>query len=116
MTRPRLYQRMLAPGATPYDIAKLLGDTVDTIERHYAPFVKELIDGKRRGHREESLHHYCTVARNRPEDSMKTTDNKRDSGGRACKPDSIMRKFAKSPRVFKLGITICDYVVYENIC
>jgi len=39
---------MLARGATPYDIAKLLGDTVDTIERHYAPFVKELRDRARR--------------------------------------------------------------------
>jgi len=37
-------------------------------------------------------------------------------GGRACKPDSVMRKFAKSSRVFKLGITICGYLVYENIC
>ena len=67
LTRPRLYERMLAigrragvpnahphrfrdtfavdmlaRGASPYDIAKLLGDTVDTVEKHYAPFVKEL--------------------------------------------------------------------------
>jgi len=34
--------------ATPYDVAKLLGDTVDTIEKHYAPFVKELRDRSRR--------------------------------------------------------------------
>jgi hypothetical protein len=33
---------MLARGASPYDVAKLLGDTVDTIEKHYAPFVREL--------------------------------------------------------------------------
>ena len=69
MTRPRLYQRvqamgrranlsdihphrfrdtfavdMLARGASPYDVAKLLGDTVGTMEKHYAPFVKELRD------------------------------------------------------------------------
>lgn len=31
--------------------------------------------------------------------------------GEPCKPDSIMWKSAKSPRVFKLGITICHYVV-----
>ncbi len=37
-------------------------------------------------------------------------------GGRACKPDSIMQKFGKFPKVFKLGITICHYMVYENIC
>lgn len=67
LTRPRLYQRMLAVGrragvveshphrfrdtlavdllargASPYDVAKLLGDTVETIENHYAPFVREL--------------------------------------------------------------------------
>jgi integrase len=73
MTRPRLYQRMLAVGkragvpdahphryrdsfavdmlargASPYDVAKLLGDTVATVEKHYAPFVKELRDRTRR--------------------------------------------------------------------
>jgi integrase len=67
LTRPRLYYRMmalgrragvananphrfrdslavemLARGATPYDVAKLLGDTIQTVEQHYAPFVKEL--------------------------------------------------------------------------
>jgi integrase len=67
MTRPRLYQRMLAlgkragvagahphrfrdtlavdmlsRGASPYDVAKMLGDTIDTVEKHYTPFVKEL--------------------------------------------------------------------------
>lgn len=39
---------MLARGASPYDVAKLLGDTVSTIERHYAPFVKELRDRARK--------------------------------------------------------------------
>jgi integrase len=73
MTRPRLYQRMLAVGkragvpeahphrfrdtfavdmllrgATAYEVAKLLGDTVDTVEKHYAPFVKELRERSRR--------------------------------------------------------------------
>jgi site-specific recombinase XerD len=33
---------LLARGASPYDVAKLLGDIVDTVEEHYAPFVKEL--------------------------------------------------------------------------
>jgi site-specific recombinase XerD len=70
MTRPRLYQRiqavgrrsnvaaarphrfrdtlavdLLARGASPYDVAKMLGDT---IERHYTPFVKELRERVRR--------------------------------------------------------------------
>jgi integrase len=73
MTRPRLYERMLSlgkragvpdahphryrdsfavdmlvRGASPYDVAKLLGDTVATVEKHYAPFVKELRDRARR--------------------------------------------------------------------
>lgn len=67
LTRPRLYQRMLAlgkranvpgahphrfrdtlavdmllRGASPYDVAKMLGDAIDTVERHYTPFVREL--------------------------------------------------------------------------
>jgi integrase len=73
LTRPRLYYRMLAlgrragvleahphrfrdtfavdllsRGASPYDVAKLLGDTVDTVEKHYAPFVRELRERARR--------------------------------------------------------------------
>ena len=67
MTRPRLYERiqsmgrragvptarrhrfrdtlavdMLTRGANPYDVAKMLGDTIETVERYYMPFVKEL--------------------------------------------------------------------------
>jgi site-specific recombinase XerD len=67
LTRPRLYQRMTAlgsragvshahphrfrdsfaidlllRGASPYDVAKMLGDTIGTVERHYMPFVREL--------------------------------------------------------------------------
>ena len=73
MTRPRLYQRMLAMGkragvtdahphrfrdtlavdlllrgASPYDVAKLLGDTVETVEKHYAPFTRELRERARK--------------------------------------------------------------------
>jgi hypothetical protein len=33
---------MLSRGGSPYDVAKALGDTIDTIERHYTPFVPEL--------------------------------------------------------------------------
>jgi len=69
MNRPRLYTRMLAlgkragvagahphrfrdtlavdmlnRGASFYDVAKMLGDTIDTVEKHYTPFVKELRD------------------------------------------------------------------------
>lgn len=67
MDRPRLYHRTLAlgrragvpdvhphrfrdtlavdmlnRGASPDDVAKMLGDTIDTVERHYTPFVREL--------------------------------------------------------------------------
>ncbi len=67
LTRPRLYHRILAlgkragvvdahphrfrdtlavdmltRGASPYDVAKMLGDTIETVEKHYTPFVKEL--------------------------------------------------------------------------
>jgi len=67
LTRPRLYERMLAVGrragvftahphrfrdtlavdmltrgASPYDVAKMLGDTIETVEKHYTPFVREL--------------------------------------------------------------------------
>jgi integrase len=92
MTRPRLYQRMLAlgkragvpdahphrfrdtfavdllaRGATPYDVAKMLGDTVDTIERHYAPFVKELRDRARRlMENGEGLEKNCTISTQQP--------------------------------------------------
>ena len=30
---------MLARGASIYDVAKMLADTVDTIEKHYASFI-----------------------------------------------------------------------------
>jgi hypothetical protein len=39
---------MLLRGASPYDVAKILGDTVETIEKHYAPFVRELRERARR--------------------------------------------------------------------
>ena len=33
---------MLTRGASPYDVAKMLGDTIETVEKHYTPFVREL--------------------------------------------------------------------------
>jgi len=38
---------MLVRGASAYDLANLLGDTVATVEKHYAPFVKDLRDRAR---------------------------------------------------------------------
>lgn len=40
--RDTLAVDMLARGASPYDVAKILGDTIETVERHYTPFIKEL--------------------------------------------------------------------------
>jgi len=40
--RDTLAVDMLCRGASPYDVAKLLGDTIETVEKHYMPFVKEL--------------------------------------------------------------------------
>ncbi len=39
---------LLAKGASPYDVAKLLGDTIRTVELYYAPFVRELRERARR--------------------------------------------------------------------
>jgi integrase len=35
-------------GASPYDVAKMLGDTMDTVEKHFMPFVRELREHARR--------------------------------------------------------------------
>jgi integrase/recombinase XerD len=73
MSRPRLYERMISlgdraevtrvhphrfrdtlavdlllKGATAYDVAKTLGDTIAVIEEHYAPYVRELRERTRR--------------------------------------------------------------------
>ena len=42
--RDTLAVDMLSRGASPYDVAKVLGDTIETVEKHYTPFVKELRD------------------------------------------------------------------------
>ena len=39
---PGLAVDLLARGASPYDVAKMLGDTIETVEKHYMPFVREL--------------------------------------------------------------------------
>jgi hypothetical protein len=39
---------LLLRGASPYDVAKMLGDTIETVEQHYMPFVRELRDRVRR--------------------------------------------------------------------
>jgi integrase len=40
--RDSLAVTILAGGGTIYDVAKVLGDTVDTVERCYAPFTEQL--------------------------------------------------------------------------
>lgn len=85
---------MLAKGATAPDVATLLGDTADTIEKHYAPFVKELRERARQlmENREGIEKLDCTfiAQQTRPDsrDPMKTLDNKNFTGGRACKPET----------------------------
>src|SRR5262249_7405191 len=91
MSRPRLYDRMLAlgkragvPDAHPhryrdtyavdcllrglsvYDVAKLLGDTVETVERHYGEFVKELRDRVRHAIDNGQGLENCTVSTQQP--------------------------------------------------
>jgi hypothetical protein len=39
---------MLARGINPYSVARLVGITVDILERHYAPFIPELRERVRR--------------------------------------------------------------------
>ena len=39
---------LLLRGASPYDVAKMLGDTIETVEKHYTPFVRELRERVRR--------------------------------------------------------------------
>jgi integrase len=46
--RDTLAVDMLLKGASPYDVAKTLGDTVAVVEQHYAPYVKELRERTRR--------------------------------------------------------------------
>jgi Phage integrase family len=107
LTRPRLYQRILAlgrraevldahpyrfrdsfavdllsRGASPYDVAKLLGDTVDTIEKHYAPFVRELRERARRiMETGEGLEITGTQQAQEKASREEYNENKRDIGG-----------------------------------
>jgi hypothetical protein len=46
--RDTLVVDMSAKGATPYDVAKTLGDTIATVEKHYTPFTKDLRERVRR--------------------------------------------------------------------
>ena len=39
---------LLCAGAGVYDVARMLGDTVETVEKHYAPFVPALRERVRR--------------------------------------------------------------------
>lgn len=46
--RDSLAVEMLCREATPCDVAKVLGDTIETVEKHYTPFVPELRERVRR--------------------------------------------------------------------
>jgi hypothetical protein len=51
--------RLLAAGASLYDVAKLLGITVAIAERHYAPYVEEL---RERGKKLVSMLNFSPLA------------------------------------------------------
>ena len=77
------------------------GEFSTRFEKHYAPFVKELRERTRRLMEsgegiekaiENQWHVFGTVTRKQEANPVKTTDNKKISGGRACKPDSVRCK------------------------
>ena len=74
---------MLARGASPYDVAKLLGDTVETVEEHYASFVKELRERARRimENGEGIENPIAPILHNRKIRRAGFNDSKRFSGG-----------------------------------
>ena len=97
LTRPRLYQRIVAlgrragipnvhphrfrdtfavdlllRGASPYDVAKMLGDTIETVEKHYMPFVRELRERVRRiMENGAGLEEVAAIARENPQADLK---------------------------------------------
>ena len=46
--RRRIAALQLPAFVSPYDVAKMLGDTIETVEKHYTPFVRELRERVRR--------------------------------------------------------------------
>lgn len=63
--RDTLAVDMLSRGATPDDVAKVLGDTIETIEKHYTPFVKKCASESARSSNQtavmEVLCHTCVT-------------------------------------------------------
>lgn len=74
---------LLTLGATPYEVAKVLGDAVATVGKHFAPFVKELRDRACRimknGEGLEKLD--CTDFAQSERNRQGFTDNKEVRGG-----------------------------------
>jgi integrase len=63
---------MRARGGSPYDVAKLLGDTIATIEKHYTPFVRELRERVRRlMENGEGLEHWAQFGHSDPQTATK---------------------------------------------
>src|SRR5579863_6028748 len=56
---------LLCAGAGVYDVARMLGDTVETVEKHHAPFVPALRERLRRNHGKckwvGKCHHECST-------------------------------------------------------
>jgi integrase len=64
---------LLLKGASVYDVAKLLGDTVETVEKYYAPYVRELRERARRFvESQEGLENVDTNWTQRQESELKT--------------------------------------------
>ena len=63
-------------GAAAFDVAKMLGDTVQTIDEHYAPSVKELRERARRimqnGEAIEKLD--CTIITQQPSEKGRSNE------------------------------------------
>jgi hypothetical protein len=95
---------MPAKGANPYDVAKLLGDTVATVEMHYAPFVKELRHRARKimENGEGLAKTDCRLFTRPVTVNSESIENRIVSSGRACKPDSVPRALRKKSK-FTLG-------------
>lgn len=71
--------RLLAAGASLYDVAKLLGITVAVAERHYSPYTQEL---QERGRRFVSLLNFCS------EEGTNGSNDSTAQGGRAARHSS----------------------------
>jgi len=79
---------MLKRGASPYDVAKMHGDTIGTVEKHYTPFVKELRERVRSILESGAGLESTVTLRHNLLGQTSKFENKRIGGSRTCKPNS----------------------------